>query len=236
MDQNKISPNVLLKPSKWRYVFIILTVLQILGIAGFFTTMQSAIEVGQSGASGSEFIGLIALAMIPFLGLLALINLIGLTVYIIKRTPHSVVGWISAMASLLLSAALVVCGAYMVYQMRIAIPIQENLVEQQHDKEFKEAADRFAKDNANPEITKDAAITLLKTCQLSGFYYTNQKDRDDGNWGSLSSTGVVLTKIDGKPFRISIADGLISELLPIAREAQKTCGGAPQFWHDGSYE
>jgi hypothetical protein len=45
----------------------------------------------------------------------------------------------------------------------------------------------------------------------------------------------VLTKVDGQPYRISIADRLIPELVPIAREAQKTCVN-PQFWHDGNYE
>lgn len=236
MNQNKITPSKPLRPSKWRYVFIVTAILQILGIAGFFSIMQSAVEVGQSGASGSEFIALIAFAMVPFLGLFALINLIGLIIYTIKRTPRSVLGWVSVVVSLLLSTILMLWGAYILYQMRIVVPAQENVAEQQHERAYKEAADRFARDNANPEITKDEAITLLKTCQLSGFYYTNQTDRDNGDWGELSSTGVVLTKIEGKPFRISIADKLAPELIPIAREAQRTCGGTPQFWHDGSYE
>lgn len=50
-----------------------------------------------------------------------------------------------------------------------------------------------------------------------------------------SATGVVLVKIDGEPYRISIADRLVPELVPIAREAQKSCA-SPQFWHDGTYE
>jgi hypothetical protein len=235
MDQSKIIPNPQPKPSKWRYLFIVLAVLQVAGIAGFFSILQTASETAQSGASGSEFIALFAFALVPFLGLLALINLIGLITYVIKRKPRRVVGWIFTALSFLLSGVLFAYGAYATYQMRVAIPNQENQAAQQRKEEFKKDAEQFAKDNAKPEITKEQAIELLQTCQLSGFYYTNQNDRDSGNWGELSSTGVVLTKINGKPFRISISDKLVPELVPVAREAQKKCG-SPELWHDGSYE
>jgi len=236
MEQNKNNPNPPPKPSKWRYVFIILVLLQVAGIAGFISILQGAFEVAESGASGSEFIGLIAFALAPFLGLLAFVTLVGLIIFTIKRRPRSIVGWVFAIAAILLSFVVSSCGAYILYQFRVAAPSQAHQEQQRRGEEYKKQADEFAQDNAKPEITKEEAISLLQTCQLSGFYYTKQTDRDGGNWGELSTTGVVLTKIDGRPFRISIADKLIPELVPIAREAQKHCGGAPQFWHDGSYE
>ncbi len=130
-------------------------------------------------------------------------------------------------------------GAYSVYQLRVLAPNHINQLSQQSRIKNDAAQLQFKADNANPEITKEEAIQLLKTCQLKGFYYTNQTDKSDpsnGGWGELSSTGVVLTKIDGKPYRISIADKLVNELVPIARQAQKTCNGSPQFWHNGNYE
>ena len=77
------------------------------------------------------------------------------------------------------------------------------------------------------EITKEQAIDMLKTCKLSGFYYNNETDETDrelGGWGELSTTGVVLTYVKGEPYRISVADRLVTGMLPIAKEVQKKCG------------
>lgn len=223
------------KPSKWSYFFIILGILQALGIAIFFLIMIWAIQQASAGVSGTEFIGLILLVtLVPAVGIIAFINLVGLPIYMAKHKPHG--KWLAlSILSLVVSVTPVLYGAYSTYQLRVAVPQQEKKFTEQWRKEVEQRKQQFAADNAKPEITKEEAITLLKTCQLNGFYYTNQTSKDGGNWGELSSTGVVLTKVDGKPYRISIADRLTSELVPIAREAQKTCGG-PQFWHDGRYE
>jgi hypothetical protein len=140
--------------------------------------------------------------------------------------------------SLLISVIPALYGAYSVYEFRVVAPKHIKQLSQQTQQNFEAEQRQFEADNAKPEISKDEAVQLLQSCQLNGFYYTNQTDKSDpanGGWGELSSTGIVLTKVDGKPYRISIADRLISELVPIAREAQRTCG-KPQFWHDGSYE
>jgi hypothetical protein len=226
------------KPSKWRYFFIVLGVLQILVVVLFFFVIWWAIQQAKAGVSGTEFIGLfLFITLVPAAGILAIINLVGLPIYMKKHKPHGK-GMVFSILSLAVSSVLILYGAYSIYQLRVVVPRQANEFTKQSQQKFQAQRQQFATDNARPEITKDEATQLLKTCKLKGFYYTNQTDKSDvanGGWGELSSTGVVLTKIDGQPYRISIADRLIPELVPIAREAQKTCG-EPQFWHNGSYE
>lgn len=222
------------KPSKWRYFFIVIGILQAAGVALFLLVMLWAAQQAKSGVSGTEFIALILfVTVVPVVAVISLINLIGLPIYMRKQKLHGK-RLIFAIISLAISALLVLYGAYNVYGLTV---YPKKLSEESRQKS-EQRQQEFAAANAKPEITKEEAIQLLKTCKLKGFYYTNQTDKSDpanGGWGELSSTGVVLTKVDGQPYRISIADKLIPELVPIAREAQKTCGG-PQFWHDGTYE
>jgi len=218
------------KPSKWRYLFIVLGILQALGVALFFAIMASI-----GGQTGSEFIALLLfVTLVPGLAILALINLIGLPIYMAKQKPKGK-GLVFSIISLVISVVLFLYGAYTVYQFQVAARHASTLSLQTQQK-IQEKQLQYTLDNVKPEITKDEAIQLLQSCSLKGFYYTAQTTRDGGNWGELSTTGVVLTKVDGVPYRISIADRLIPELVPIAREAQKTCNGQPQFWHDGNYE
>ena len=144
-------------------------------------------------------------------------------------------GFLLAVVSLIISVILFMYGAYSVYQLRVAAPRQYEEFSEQLKKDSEQREQEFAVDNANPEITKEEAITLIQSCKLKGFYYTKETEKEHGTSPAISATGIVLTKIDGEPYRISIADSLVDELVPIAREAQKTCGG-PQFWHDGRYE
>lgn len=236
MPSGPTEPMPTRKPSKWRYFFIVLGVLQALGVVLFFLVITWAIRQAKAGVSGTEFIGLIIYAtLVPGVGLVALINLIGLPIYMVKRKPKGK-GRLFSVLSLLISLGLFLYGANSVYQLRVAVPKQEKAISDQLQQQS-EAQDRqYQAQNANPEITEADAIQLLQTCKLKGFYYTNQTSKDDGDWGELSTTGVVLTKVDGQPYRISIADRLVPELVPIARQAQKNCGGDPQFWHDGAYE
>lgn len=236
VSSDKIEQMPAKKPSKWRYFFIILGILQALGVSIFFLIIMWAAQQSKAGVSGTEFIALILfVTLVPAVGILAFINLIGLPIYIAKHRPHGK-GLVFSILSLVISVILALYGAYSVYQMQ-AIPKRYSEQSRQKDEQREQ---EFAAANAKPEITKEEAIQLLKTCKLKGFYYTNQNKAEDH--GSLkfpsaetSSTGIVLVKADGEPYRISIADKLIPELVPIAREAQKTCVN-PQFWHDGTYE
>ena len=226
------------KLSKWRYFFIVLGILQANGAGVFFLIMIWATQQAKAGVSGTEFIGLIIyVTLVPAVGLIAFINLVGLPLYMRRHKPHGK-GLVLSILSLAVSVILALYGAYSVYQFLFAAPKQIKQLSQQSEQKFHAQQQQFNSDNAKPEITKDEAIQLLQSCQLSGFYYTKQTDKSDpsnGGWGELSTTGVVLTKVHGNPYRISIADRLIPELVPIARSAQKTCG-KPQFWHDGDYE
>lgn len=221
-------------PSKWRYVFIVNGALQAVGVTLFLLVMLWASQQAKAGASGTEFIALILLVtIVPALAILSLISLIGLPIYMRK---HRLRGkqLILSVLSLLISAALVLYGLYAIY----GLTFYSSKLQKQSIQRAQEADRQFEADNAKPEITKEEAIQLLQSCKLKGLYYTEQTDKRhpaQGGWGELSTTGVVLTKIDGEPYRISIADRLIPELVPIAREAQKTCRGL-QFWHDGTYE
>lgn len=222
------------KPSKWRYLFIVIGILQAAGIALFLLVILWAGQQAAAGASGTEFIALILfVTVVPAVAAISLINLIGLPIYIVKQKPRGKRLAITIL-SLAISALLLLYGAYSVY----GLTFYPKKLSEESRQRTEQSQQEFAADNAKPEITKEEAIELLKTCKLKGFYYTNQTDKSDpadGGWGELSTTGVVLTKSDGQPHRISIADRLIPELVPIAREAQKTCG-SPQFWHDGTYE
>ena len=220
------------KPTKWRFLFIILGILQIVGIGLFFMIVTSI-----GGQSGSEFIVLaLGLTLIPAIGFVGLVNLIGLPIYMLKRKPHGK-GLVFSIISLLISLVLFSFGAFTLYQLRVAAPKQIQQLSRNSEQKFAAQQQQFNADNAKPEITKADAVALLSSCQLKGFYYTMQTSPiADGNWAESSTTGVVLTKIDGKPYRISIADRLITELVPIARQAQKNCAGQPQFYHDGHYE
>jgi len=228
------------KPSKWRYFFIVLGVLQALGVAIFLLIMFWAIQQAKAGVSGTEFIGLfLFITLVPAVGIIAFINLIGLPIYMIKHKPHGK-GLVFSIVSLIISALLALYGAYSVYQLRVATPNRINELNEQFEQKSQEEDRQFIAANAKPEITKEEAIELLKTCKLKGFYYTKQTESENLHnmqfpSPETSSTGVVLVKIDSEPYRISIADRLIPELVPIAREAQKTCAN-PQFWHDGGYE
>lgn len=220
------------KPSKWHRFFKKIFILQMAGVALFLIAMLWAILQASVGVSGTEFIGLILyITIVPAVAILSLINVIGLPIYILKEklrgTRLSFAVFLFAFSGLL-----VFYGGYNF----LVLTVNRANLEDQYKQETEKI--QQAIDNANPEITKEEAIELLKTCQLSGFYYTSQTGKSDSaNSGrvELSSTGVVLTTVSGKPHGISIADRLIPELLPIARQAQKTCGNL-QFWYDGRRE
>lgn len=225
------------KPSKWRYFFFILGIFQTVGIVLFISILLWLDKLVKMGYSGTEYIGIIlSVTIVPALTIISLINLIGLPIYMRKNKLYGK-NLIVSIVLLIISSLLILWLAYSSYK-AMKLTKELNQKTEQMKQENKQKQQEFEAVNANPEITKKEAIQLLKSCKLKGLYYTNQTDKSNpanGGWGELSSTGVVLTKINGQPFRISIADKLVSELVPIAREAQKTCDRL-QFWHDGRYE
>lgn len=216
----------------WFFVVIGLIQLLVLSIYGYI--IYSLIKNAQAGNSGMEIIAIVINRVaIPAIVIIALINLVGLAVYFVRYKPKKLIR-IGFALSLTLSLAFVGYlgyGAYANYTNEIEYQERNKVI----DVKNSEKRQQNIADNAQPEITKEVTIELLKSCQLKGMYIGDQTDREGGGWGELSSTGVVLTKIDGQPYRISVADRLIPEIVPIAREAQKTCPDL-QFCIDGKYE
>ncbi len=112
------------KASKWRYFFIVLGILQTVGLAIFFLYMAWAIQRNEAKAdiSGLEFIDLIVfITLVPTIGLVALINLVGLPLYLRKHKPQG--KWlVFSILSLLVSVILALYGAYNVYLIRVKVP------------------------------------------------------------------------------------------------------------------
>ncbi|MFZ1301707.1 MAG: hypothetical protein WAQ27_04025 [Candidatus Microsaccharimonas sp.] len=217
------------KPSKWRYVFVALACIQVLGVGVFLVSL-----ILSSGLVGSIINIMLLLALIPILLATALLNAVGLPIYIAKCKPKG--AWFaSSIVSLVISAMIIAYGGYIGFQLFVASPMQIRQLSEESRQKIIEQDKKYAEENAEPEITKERAISLLKDCKLKGFYYTQETEEEHNTTPATSSTGIVLTVVDGEPYRINIADRLIGELVPIAREAQKTCAD-PQFWHDGQYE
>jgi hypothetical protein len=220
--------------SSWPNKLVTLLIIQVLGIGFLLYSILGALFPFLMQPASQMFSGLTFYFLVfPALLIAAIINVVMLLFYLTKQKPRGKNAALSTV-SFLISLAILAVTVYYVYGATI---YPRQLSERSSEKSAQ--LDReFAAMNAKPEITKDEAIELLETCKLKGFYYTAQnepKGSRDGGWGESSSTGVVLTKVDNEPYRISIADRLIPELVPVAREAQNNCGG-PQFWHDGSYE
>lgn len=206
----------------------LLQLMLVLGIVAIFAWL---IAKANSGVSGTEFMGLFVMVIgAPLVTVVAVMNVISLVVYFVRRRPigkHLILAILSGILSVLIIAY----GSYTAYEWFVVAPADSA----RDEREYEEKQRKWDEGYFNKEVTAEETKELLMTCQLFGFYYTNQTDKVDGNWGELSTTGVVLTYIENKPTRVSIADRLVPELVPVAREAQKTCDG-PQLWHDGNYE
>lgn len=216
------------------WILVVVGSLQILVLSAYGYIIYHLIKSAQAGNSGTEIM-LVAVSRtaIPLVITIAVINVIGSILYFMLCKPKKIIG-IGFALSLALSIAVLGYmgyGTYLNHQDSIAYQKQREITETKH----RDTQRQNTIDNAQPEITKENAIELIKQCQLKGLYIGGQTDKKNGNWGELSSTGVVLTKIDGEPYRISIADKLVPEIMPVAREAQKTCHDL-QFSVDGTYE
>lgn len=224
----------------WIVFFAVLGILQILGVLALIKIASWSTRQAEDGViSDVQFVSsilflVLTLAAGALIIITTFVNLIGLLIYMIRRKPRGK-ALVFSILSLLFSAILLSFGAYLLYQTTVDQPTQREESVERMRSEAMLRIEKSQKDNANPEISKEEAIVLLQTCQLKGFYYTKEMYEEHGTSPATSLTGIVLTKVDGEPHRINIADKLIDELVPIAREAQKTCG-SPQFWRDGTFE
>ncbi len=217
--------------SPWRSTLITLGTIQL--IIAVLTV--SLFIYGATIPYFAIFLMLVVYAYVmPVIAIIALANIVVLILYLVKGRPQGR-NLIFTIISVVVSFGLLAVSSYYIYQIRVVAPREFAEARQKSALENEARDQQYRAANANPEITKEEAISLLQTCKLKGFYYTQETKEEHGTSPVSSKTGIVLTKVDNEPYRISIADRLISELVPIAREAQKTCEN-PQFWHDGSYE
>ncbi|MBP6880842.1 hypothetical protein KBC31_04415 [Candidatus Saccharibacteria bacterium] len=183
------------------------------------------ITLSSGSSTGSEFLGLQYLIPAAFgIFVSSLINLFIIPLYILRNKPQG-------------KRLVYVCLYLLVSIIVFAVPLyglfqSNNYTPPDYEKNYSESADeRTVEDNDDKiepkdeysEISKENVVELLETCQVGEFFYTNQTNIYNHNRGELSSTGAVLVEQKDVPTRISIADRLIPELLPVAREAQKNC-------------
>lgn len=173
--------------SKWRYLFITLSILQIGGLAFAAFIMWQAFMQAEAGLAGSEYLALyVFLTIIPVVGLISLINLIGLPFYIRKHKPR---GWKLALlgTSLAISAVLALYGAYMFYQLQIATPKDfENLPEEPASESI-ESPQHIEVEEAQPEPTIRKSTDANEDCLPQSFYNPEQNISIIQPWGAAES-------------------------------------------------
>jgi len=180
----------------------------------------------------------IFLVVMPLIGILAVAYLIGAVARGVKQKAETTedegatsegkrpvsVGRLFKVLALTISIIVVIYVGTMVYQW--------NVWKSDYQKEnaalaaqIQKENDQYIKDHSNDVISKDQAILLLENCQVQTLYYSYQTSTKSGRWGELSATGVALdrTYTGNETADMSIADRHIPELVPIAKEAQKTC-------------
>jgi len=212
------------KPSKWRYFFIVLGILQALGVALFFLVMSSVV-----GKTGGEFVALLLfITLVPAVGLIAFINLIGLPIYMRKHKPSG--KWlVFSILSLVISVILALYGAYSVYQMRVAVPKHINELSEQSRQKSEQRQQEFAAAKTRPDITKEEAISFMQNCKADYFVgYTDinlVKEANTKSWlnkAEQSSTGIEI--LEGSPKSYVFASkSMTAALQDTARQLRQSC-------------
>jgi hypothetical protein len=186
-------------------------------------------QKAEAGVSGMEFVAIILLfTLVPAVALLVLVNLVGLSIYLLRRRPKGI-GLAVGIVSLLVSFSLV---SYTGYQAWFAphASYEDYTTEATYP-------NRFEDGEVTTEATKSEAIEFIRNCDLNYVSYNDQaRTYEEGAArGESSSTGFMVSVVDYDPYRLSIADKYIPEIVPIVREAQKKCI-LLKLWHDGDFE
>ncbi len=213
------------KPSKWRYFFIILGILQAAGAALFLLAMLGAAQLAKSGASGTEFIALILfVTVVPTVAVISLINLIGLPIYLRKHKPHGK-GLVFSIVSLVISSLLVLYGAYSVYGLTVYPKKLSEGLRQKNEQGQQE----FATANAKPEITKEEVISFMQGCKADFFVgYTDinlVKDSNTKLWlnkAEQSSGGFEILEASPKSY-VFASKSMTTALQDTARQFRQSC-------------
>ncbi len=218
--------------SQSRRRLLSLAVFQVIGITVCVLLYFLANKL-QNPSFGIFFVT-VFIMLVPSIGILAVINVQKLTQYNAANKPHGAWPVFSAF-SLMTSVRVGISFIVFAINVFIVAPSRTNEIREKARQEEEQKQQQAVVELAKQEISKAEAIEMLKACQVSSFYYTNQRTREDGSWGELSSTGIAVTRQDDGRYKMSVANSLVSELVPVARTAQRTCDG-PQFWYAGSFE
>lgn len=225
LSNNQIGQTPVKKPSKWRYFFIGLGILQLFGVGLFFLIMFSIV-----GKTGSEFVALyLFITLVPAIGIIALINLIGLPIYMTKHKPHGK-GLVFANMSLVISVILALYGAYNIYQVVVVAPKHWRELSEQSRRESEQKHQQFLADKEKQEKTKTEAITLMQNCKVDQFIGQTGasiviKDANTKAWlknAEQSSTGIAI--LENSPDTYVFASKLVTaELENTARQFRQSC-------------
>jgi hypothetical protein len=182
---------------------------------------------------------LVYIGAVP-LGVIGLPNLLVIPILLVKKFlsgKYKVMGIILLVLSILAVAA----AAYFIISVKSIVS--------KSDKRSKQMTEYYDQQNATArsDATLEQATQLLNSCQVFGFYYTKQDGTNGAENAEKSSTGILLYKMpksfegtttpsssDAGKYRMHIADRMVNTMVPIARNAQHSCG--IQFWHDGNFE
>lgn len=213
------------KPSKWRYFFIVIGILQAAGIALFLLVMLWAAQQAKAGVSGTEFIALILfVTVVPAVAVISLVNLIGLPIYMRKQKLHGK-RLVFAIISLAISALLVLYGAYNVYGLTV---YPKKLSEKSRQKS-EQRQQEFAAANVKPEITREEAISFMQSCKADYFVgYTDinlVKDSNTKSWlnkAEQSTTGIEISEGSPKSY-VFASKAMTTALQDTARQFRQSC-------------
>ena len=213
------------KPSKLRIIFVVLGVVQALGVATTFIILYSV-----AGQPGSEFIAMaLSLTIVPTVTVIALINLVSLPIYLAKHKVHGR-GLVFSILSLLLSMILVASGIFACYRIFVVAPKHIKQLSEQSAKHAEQLSRNYVASGANPTASRDNALKLMHDCDVDYFVgYTGDlsvvKDSNTKAWlnsAEQSRQGVAILKNSPKTY-VFTSKSMTAALQDTARKDRQTC-------------
>jgi hypothetical protein len=215
----QLAPQPPQSPAKWSWWVGILTGLAVADVGFVFASMAYLVSLAKSGVSGTEFM---AILLIPFILASFPLSLSAFILAGLHLKRHSLVGRIKAfiITCLVLSGLILAFGVYVIISNLVSLS-KFSEAQQQSDQHAREMAAAYAP----KEVTEADALNLLTTCQIHQFYYGPQKDvQDEIDAAGRTNSGLVLIRLDDKPWRLTATDQMGAKLLPSVEASKQKCG------------
>lgn len=207
------------------------------------TVLPIAFVSSVADQPGSEFLVFFLIPVFIVAGLFGVANLFVLPRFLARRYFNGPFKALT-IGLLIFSVLAAILGALMVAGVfRSVSSFKDHEHESQKITQYYTQSEATARSDA----TVEQVTTLLNDCKVIGLYYTKQDGTDGAENAEKTSTGILLYHVPksysgtttpasntNDEYRVHLADRMVSTLVPIARNAQHTCG--IQFWHDGNYE